>query len=524
MASATTPAAASAAAPPAVSQPTVVVKNKGLLTAAIMVAVVMQVLDTTIANVALPHMRASLGASQDEINWVLTSYIVASAIATPLTSWFADRFGRRNLLLFAVVGFTVASLLCGIASSLIEMVAFRVIQGVCGAMLVPLAQATMMDINPREKLGQAMAIFGAGIMFGPIIGPTLGGWLTETFNWRAVFLVNLPVGIVAFFMLFALMPKGAIKIRKFDFFGFGMLAVAVASLQMLLDRGQGVGWFDSVEIWTYLLLAISGLWVFTVHCLTVENPFVDLGMFKDRNFVTGLVLIFITGITLFSGLALLPPMLQNLMGFPVIETGLLMGPRGIGTMVSMIIVGRLVSKYDPRLLVIGGTLLMGYSLYMMTEFDIVMGSGPILLSGFLQGIGMGFVFVPLNSLAFATIAAKYRVDATSMFSLVRNVGQGVGISVVTTILAQMQVVNYGELTERLTLDWGPLRDFAAANGGFSHVAGTLHGLVTQQAAMLAFLDDFKLMMILTFVSLPIVLLLRRPKAAAKPDPAHAMAE
>ena len=523
MASPATPAAGSAAAPP-VSQPTVVVKNKGLLTAAIMVAVVMQVLDTTIANVALPHMRASLGASQDEINWVLTSYIVASAIATPLTSWFADRFGRRNLLLFAVVGFTIASVLCGFANSLAEMVLFRVLQGICGAMLVPLAQATMMDINPREKLGQAMAIFGAGIMFGPIIGPTLGGWLTETFNWRAVFLVNLPVGILAFFMLFALMPRSEIKIRRFDFFGFGMLALAVASLQMLLDRGQGVGWFDSVEIWTYLLLAISGLWVFTVHCLTVESPFVDLGMFKDRNFVTGLVLIFITGITLFSGLALLPPMLQNLMGFPVIETGLLMGPRGIGTMISMMVVGRLVGKYDPRILVVGGTLLMGYSLFMMTEFDVVMGSGPILLSGFLQGIGMGFVFVPLNSLAFATLSAKYRVDATSMFSLIRNVGQGVGISVVTTILAQMQVVNYGELTERLTLDSGPLRDFAAAAGGFSNVLGTLNGLVTQQAAMLAFLDDFKLMMILTFVSLPIVFVLRRPKAAAKPDPAHAVAE
>ncbi|UJW86638.1 DHA2 family efflux MFS transporter permease subunit [Devosia sp. SL43] len=508
-----------------VSAPTVTVKNKGLLTAAIMVAVVMQVLDTTIANVALPHMRASLGASQDEINWVLTSYIVAAAIATPLTGWFSDRIGRRRLLLGAVVGFTAASLLCGVAANLSQMVLFRVVQGICGAMLVPLAQATMMDINPRERLGQAMAIFGAGIMFGPIIGPTLGGWLTETFNWRAVFLVNLPVGIVAFVMLFALMPDTIIKIRKFDFFGFGMLALAVASLQMLLDRGQGVGWFDSPEIWIYLMLTLSGIWVFVVHSLTSANPFIDIAMFKDRNFTTGLVLIFTTGITLFSGLALLPPMLQNLMGFPVVETGILMGPRGIGTMVSMIIVGRLVAKYDPRILIVGGTLLMGYSLYMMTQFDIVMSTGPILLSGFLQGVGMGFVFVPLNSLAFATIASKYRVEATSMFSLVRNVGQGVGISLVTTVLAQMQVVNYGELASRLTVDSGPLRDFAAANGGFANVASTLSGLVTQQAAMLAFLDDFHLMMIITFLSLPIVFLLRRPKNQAKPDPAeHVMAD
>jgi MFS transporter, DHA2 family, multidrug resistance protein len=510
----------------AVSKPTVEVKNKGLLTLAIMVAVIMQVLDTTIANVALPHMRASLGASQDEINWVLTSYIVAAAIATPLTGWFSDRLGRHNLMLIAVVGFTVASLLCGVATSLPQMVVFRVAQGIFGAVLVPLAQATMMDINPREQLGQAMAIFGAGIMFGPIIGPTLGGWLTETFNWRFVFLVNLPVGITAFLMLFALMPRSVIKIRKFDFFGFGMLAIAVACLQLMLDRGQGVGWFDSPEIWAYLILAISGLWIFTVHCLTADNPFLDLGMFTDRNFVTGLVLILMTGITLFSGLALLPPMLQSLMGFPVIETGLLMGPRGIGTMVSMIVVGRLVSKYDPRYLVIAGTLLMGYSLYMMTEFDVVMGTGPILLSGFLQGIGMGFVFVPLNSLAFATINARYRVDATSMFSLIRNVGQGVGISIVTLVLAQMQVTNYGELAERITLDSGPVRDLAAAYGGFANIVSTLNGLITQQAAMLAFLDDFHLMMILTFVSLPLVFLLRKPapREMTAEERAHAMGE
>lgn len=516
-----------AAAAPAISAPTVVVKNKGLLTAAIMLAMVMQVLDTTIANVALPHMRASLGASQDEINWVLTSYIVAAAIATPLTGWFSDRLGRRNLLLIAVIGFTGASLLCGIATSLEQMVLFRVMQGIFGAALAPLAQATMMDINPREKLGQAMAIFGAGIMIGPIIGPTLGGWLTETFNWRAVFLVNLPVGALALFMLFALMPNTIIKIRKFDFFGFGMLAVAVASTQMLLDRGQGVGWFNSPEIWLYLLLAISGLWVFIVHCLTSGNPFVDMKMFADRNFATGLLLIFITGITLFSGLALLPPMLQNLMGFPVIKTGILMGPRGIGTMVSMILVGRLVAKYDPRILIVTGTLLMGYSLFMMTEFDIVMDSGPIVLSGFIQGVGMGLIFVPLNSLAFATISAKYRVDATAMFSLIRNVGQGVGISIVTTVLAQMQVVNYGELASRVTLNSAPIRDFAAAHGGFGNIVGTLNGLISQQAAMLAFLDDFKLMMIVTFISLPIVFLLRRPKAA-KPmtaeERAHAMGE
>ena len=247
-------------------------------------------------------------------------------------------------------------------------------------------------------------------------------------------------------------------------------------------------------------------------------------MFRDRNFATGLVMIFVIGITLLSGLALLPPMLQNLMGLPVIETGLVMGPRGIGTMVSMILVGRLVARYDLRLLVFGGTLLMAYSLYMMTEFDIVMGTGPIMLSGLLQGVGMGFVFIPLNTLAFATINAKYRIDATSMFSLIRNVGSGVGISLVTAVLANMQVVNHAELAERVTLDNGPVRDFAAANGGFQNIVGTITGLISQQSAMIAFLDDFKLMMWVTLASVPIILLLRRPKAIPKPDSAHAMAE
>jgi MFS transporter, DHA2 family, multidrug resistance protein len=504
--------------------PTIVVKNKGLLTAAVMLATIMQVLDTTIANVALPHMRASLGASQDEINWVLTSYIVASAIATPLTGWFSDRLGRKNLLLFAVVGFTSASLLCGLATSLEEMVLFRIVQGICGAVMVPLAQSIMLDINPRERLGQAMAIFGAGIMVGPIIGPTLGGWLTETFNWRAVFLVNLPVGIAAFAALFVLMPKGIIKRRPFDFFGFGMLALAVGATQMLLDRGQQLDWFSSPEIWTYLGLAISGLWVFVVHCATAENPFIDLAMFKDRNFAMGLIFIFLIGITTFSALALLPPLLQGLMGYPVIETGIVMAPRGVGTMVSMIVVGRMVGKVDPRVLVFSGLVISAWSLWMMTGFDISMGSGPIIWSGVLQGLGLGFVFVPLSTLAFVTTKPQHRLDATSMFSLIRNVGSGVGISLVTTVLAQMSVVNHAELAERVTLNSPTVRDAINSAGGSNQIMSMLNQLVGQQSAMIAYLDDFKLMMFVTLISMPIIFFLRSGKAKAKLDPAHAVAE
>ncbi|WDR05928.1 DHA2 family efflux MFS transporter permease subunit [Devosia rhodophyticola] len=512
------------AAPETVSAPAVVVANKGLLTFAIMLATIMQVLDTTIANVALPHMRSSLSASQDEINWVLTSYIVAAAIATPLTGWLADRLGRRVLILGAVAGFTISSGLCGLAQSLPEMVMFRVFQGICGAVMVPLAQSTLLDINPREKFGQAMAIFGAGIMVGPIIGPTLGGWLTETFNWRAVFLVNLPVGIAALTALALFMPKSKINLRRFDFFGFSMLAISIACMQLLLDRGQVVDWFDAVEIWIYLGVSISGLWVFIVHCLTAEDPFIDLAMFKDRNFATGLIFIFVVGITTFSGLALLPPLLQSLMGYPVIETGMVMAPRGVGTFVSMILVGRLMGKFDPRIMVIAGLVISAWSLYMMTGFNLEMDQTLIMTSGALQGLGLGMVFVPLSTLAFVTIKPQFRVDATSFFSLVRNVGSGVGISMVTAVLAQMLAVNHAELGERVDLSSPAMQQAIGAVGGNNSIMAMLDGLVQQQAAMIAYLDDFKLMMLVTLVSIPIVFFLKSGGKADKPDPTHAMAE
>lgn len=513
-------AAQAAAAAEQLSVPTLVVKNKGMLTVAIMLATVMQVLDTTIANVALPHMAASLNAAQDEINWILTSYIVAAAIATPLTGWVSDRLGRKNVMILAIIGFTVASLLCGVATSLPQMVVFRVLQGICGAVIAPLAQSIMLDINPREKIGQAMAIYGAGIMVGPIIGPTLVGWLTESFNWRAVFLVNLPVGIIAVVAMVLFMPKSSSKERRFDFFGFAMLGIAVGALQLLLDRGQQVDWFSAMETWIYVGLAISGIWVFIVHCATAANPFIDLAMFKDRNFSMGLIFIFIVGITLFSGLALLPPLLQNLMGYPVIDTGLMMAPRGLGTMASMIIVGRLVSRVDPRMLVLSGTLLMAGSLYWMTGFDISMGTGPIIWSGVLQGFGMGFVFVPLSTLTFVSTRPEHRLDATAMFSLVRNVGSGVGISVVTTVLAQMNQVNHAELAERITLNSQPVRDFLSVPATPGLMQSMLNSLVSQQAAMLAYLDDFQLMLWITLASIPIIFLLRRPKTQVKMDPTH----
>ena len=491
------------------------VPHRGLITIAIMLATVMQVLDTTIANVALPSMVGDLGASQDTINWVLTSYIVAAAIMTPVTGWLSDRFGRKELFLVSVVGFTITSMLCGVSWSLESMVLFRVLQGVFGAAIVPLSQTFLLDINPKERHGQAMAMWGAGIMVGPIIGPTLGGWLTESFNWRWVFFINLPVGIVAFLGSAAYLPAVAKRLRGFDFFGFAMLSLGVGALQLMLDRGGEVDWFSAVEIWLELGLAITGFWVFIVHMATSKNTFIDPRIFTDRNFVTGLVFIFVIGVILLASLALLPPMLARIYGYPTITTGLVMAPRGVGTMVSMLLVGRLVQIVDARYLVVTGLALTAASLYFMTGFTPQMDSFLIISSGVVQGLGLGLVFVPLSTVAFATLAPQFRTDAASLFSLVRNLGSSIGISIVSVLLSRNLQINHAELSAGIT-PYNP--NLAVLSPGA--VAGDPAALaqvdlmVNIQSLMISYIDDFKLMMIVTLCAMPLVLLLRKPKAHA----------
>jgi len=499
--------------------------NRGLITVMIMLATIMQVLDTTIANVALPSMTGDLGASQDTITWVLTSYIVAAAIMTPVTGWLADQIGKRELFLVSIVGFVAASLLCGLAWNLQSMVLFRLMQGLFGAAIVPLSQTFLLDINPREKAGSAMAMWGAGIMVGPIIGPTLGGWLTESYNWRWVFLINLPVGIVATIGCAAYLPKSVTRLRRFDFFGFFTLSLGIGALQMILDRGGELDWFASTEIWAYTALAACGFWVFIIHILGADLPFMDPKMFADRNFRIGLIFIFVIGIILLASLALLPPMLARIFGYPTITTGLVMGPRGLGTMASMIVVGKLVRKVDNRLLVIAGLILTAASLYFMTGFSPQMGSGPVIWTGVLQGLGLGLVFVPLSTIAFSTIDAKYRADATSLFSLVRNIGSSIGISIVSVMLARNIQTNHVELGAAISAYNSVLRQVApGAVAGNPLALAQLDGLVNQQAAMISYINDFKLMMIVTLAAIPLALILRKPKMLAvrgAPVAAHA---
>jgi DHA2 family multidrug resistance protein len=491
--------------------------ERGLITTSIMLATIMQVVDMTIVNVALPHMQGSMSATQDQISWVLTSYIVAAAIATPLTGVLAARIGRKRLMLWSMATFTVASMLCGSATSLEQMVIYRVLQGAAGAALVPLSQAVMLDTYPREQHGSAMALWGMGVMIGPILGPTLGGYLTEFYSWRWAFYINLPIGTLALLGAWAFLKEtDRDPGRPFDFFGFALLSLAIGGLQFVLDRGETLDWFSSGTIVAGVVVAGLAFYTFLTHMFTSEKPFIEPGLFKDRNFSTGLFMMLMMGVMLFSTLALMPPFMQNLLGFPVIDAGLLLAPRGMGTMAAMFVVGRLVGRVDIRLLLLFGLLMMAYSLWEMTTFSLDVGTWPIVYTGVVQGVGLGFLFVPLSTVAFSTLAPRYRNEGTAMFSLIRNIGSSIGISVVVTVLGHQVQTSHAELGNSLgafrpamqpavlpqVWDWGTNIGVAALNGE-----------VTRQAMMIAYLNDFRLMMFLTLLALPLLLLLRVPTAS-----------
>ena len=506
--------------------PATPVENKGLLTIAVMLATVMQILDTTIANVALPHMQTSLGATADTVTWVLTSYIVASAIAIPITGWLSDRFGSRNLFLFAVAGFVISSMLCGIATSLEEMVGFRVLQGISAAFINPLSQTVMMDINPPSKQARAMTIWGQGIMIGPILGPVLGGWLTDNFSWRWCFYVNVPFGIITFAIMWALLPSKPLRRRRFDMFGFALLALAVSAFQLMLDRGQQLDWFDSWEIRIEAGLALAAAWMFGVHLFTGKHPMIERTLITNRNMATGLFFMAVIGVIMFATMALLPPMLQRIWDYPVIDAGLLLAPRGVGVLITMTVAGKLMGKVDPRWLVGTGMAIAALSLWEMTRWSLEMDRTWIIISGTVQGLGMGLVFMPLNLTAFATLDPKYRTDGASLLNLFRSIGASAGISVVTTFLARNVQTSHSDLVGHVTSFSLPAVDpsFAQGLGQMGDTAlAMIDAEINRQALMIAYLDDFKLMTIVTLCALPLVILLRRP-AQRQAGPQHVAME
>ena len=485
-------------------------RHRGLITITVMMATIMYALDGTIANVALPSIQGSLSATQEQVSWVITSYIVASAIMTPFAGYCATRFGLRRTLASCVVGFTIVSMLCGAAQTLDQLVLFRALQGGFGAALVPISQAIMMDTYPREEQGKAMALWGVGTMIGPIAGPSLGGWLTDEFTWRWVFYVNLPVGILCAFGILVLVRDSLHDRRRpFDMLGFAFLAIAIGSFQLMLDRGQQLDWFDSVEIVGEALVAGVAFAMFLIHMLTDPHPFLSRDLFKDRNLMVGLIMTGVCGLVLIVSATLMPPFLQQLKGYPVFTTGLVLAPRGVGMMVSMMMVSRLIGRFDARYMIALGFGICALSLWEMTTFTLDVSEASIVWNGVWLGFGLGLVFPPLTTLTFATIPARLRTEGAAINALLRNMGASVGIAVLVSLLARNTQENRAELVGQLTPYSAGWPFGRIMPGPDSQMLAVWDAEINRQAAMIGYLNDFRAMTLLSLLVIPLLLLMRR---------------
>ena len=481
--------------------------HRGGITLCVMLATLMQSLDTTIANVALPHMQGSLAASQDQIDWVLTSYIVAAAIATPLTGFLTARLGLKRLFIVSVVGFTIASMLCGMAESVTEIVLFRWLQGLFGAALVPLSQTVLLNINPPQRHGSAMAAWGMAVMAAPILGPVLGGWLTEDYSWRYVFYINLPIGVLALVGMMMFLPRAPRREARLDWTGFVSLSIAIAALQVMLDRGQELDWLGSKEIVAEAIVAGSAFYVFLVHIFTAREPFLRPALFRDRNFTAGVIFVAIVGLTFYASLALQPPYLQDLMNYPVITAGFVMGPRGIGTMGAMMIVGKLMGRTDTRLLLGFGLGLSAWSFYLMTGWTPDVSSWTVIWVGVIQGVGLGFLFTPLSVVSLQTLSPGVRPEGAGFYNLARNVGSSIGISIVGALLARTTQANHADIAQYATAVNPQFGNPAVARTLSPLTASgraALDALITQQSQVIAYIDDYKFLMIATLAVIPLL--------------------
>ncbi|MBU3070020.1 DHA2 family efflux MFS transporter permease subunit [Aestuariicella sp. G3-2] len=493
-------------------KPSLETSHPRLLMFAVMMVSLIQVLDITIANVALPHMQASLGATTDNISWVLTSFIIAGVLVTPVVGWLSDRLGSRRLFLWAVVGFLVASMLCGAATSLTQMVIFRSLQGVCAAMIGPMSQTILFDTSKPSKQAAAMSLWGMVIMIGPITGPVLGGILTDTLSWRWVFYVNLPIGIPTLLLLIWLLPSRPVSERKLDRFGFLILAVGLVSLQLLLDRGNHKDWFSSWEIIIELIIALSAFWIFYVHTKMTRNPLFPNALLKNPNFLGAMGSMFMLGVANIAISSILPTMFQSVYGYTAIDTGMLMMPRGLGVMATMMVAGHLSQRMDVRYMVTGGYLLAALGLVMMSHWSLDMGKTPILIAGFIQGLGLGLIFMPMNVAAFATVNERDRPDGSSLLNLMRNLGGSFGISAIFTMLSRSQQSTHAGLSEHVTADallGFDAAQFANSLGGYGTAfLQFLDAEVNRQALMISYLNNFYAMSILVGIIAFIPLLMK----------------
>jgi DHA2 family multidrug resistance protein len=505
--------------------------NPWIVAIAVMFATFMEVLDTTVVNVSLPHIAGNLSATIDESTWVLTSYLVANAIVLPMTGWLARTFGRKRLLMTSVTGFTISSLLCGLAPNLPMLVMFRLIQGATGGAMQPLSQAVLLEAFPPAERGKAMGFWGLGIVAAPILGPVLGGWLTDTYSWRWVFYINLPVGIVSLIMtkLYVFDPAYLRQeITKIDYWGIGLLALWIGSLQIALDLGQQRDWFSSAFITTLIVMACAGVVVFIIREWVASEPIVDLRVFKDRTYSTGVVLMTTLGFVLYGSLVLLPIMLQTLLGYPSLQAGIAMAPRGMGSMLGMPIIGLTIGKIDSRLLVALGLVLGAFTLIWLGQLNLNAGYWDIFWPQFIQGLGLSAVFVPLTTISMDRIPREKMGNATSLFNLMRNLGGSVGIAVTAFLLSRQQQAYVNVLGANVDAYSPATRSaFEAARAGFmaagsdittatQRAYAALFGTVQQQAAMGSFVQLFRLLGGIFLLLLPLILLMKRPRSGGGP--------
>jgi DHA2 family multidrug resistance protein len=500
--------------------------RRWLVTVCTMTATIMQALDSTVANVSLPYMQGSLSASLDQINWVLTSYIVAAAIMTAPMAWMADRYGRKRVFVVCAAGFTFASVLCAMSQDVGSIVLARLLQGAFGAALVPLSQSVMLDAYPPEQRGHAMAIWGMGVMLGPILGPTLGGYLTENYSWHWVFLINLPVGLITVFGLVVFLEETKTqKELRFDWFGFAALAIGIGALQLMLDRGEQAGWFGSGEIIAWLIVSIAGFYYFFAHSLTTDEPFVRFEVFKDKNFLAGCLFQVVVGVGLFATMALVTPFTQQLLGYPIITAGYVLGSRGVGTLIAMFVVGRLLKRFEARTLVLAGLVLLAGTLYVMSGFTTNTSTNTIVVTGIVQGAGIGLVFVSLSTVTFTTLPVHLRTSGTAITTLVRNLGSAIGISTAIAFLTSKTSEMHARLSEHITPFNDALRDAGALiDPSTDQGRVLLDNLVTQQATVIAYQNDFYLLLVFTLITMPFVLLIGSShtlRTTAAPAAAHA---
>ena len=493
------------------------------LVIAVVLTAVLEVLDITIVNVALPHMLGAFGATSDQITWVLTSYLVSAAVVMPLTGYLSTWLGRRRLLMFAICGFVLSSALCGMAWNLESMVVFRLIQGICGAPLVPLSQAILLDAFPRNRAGQALAIFGLGIMVAPVMGPALGGYLTQTYSWRMVFYINVPIGLFAVLMSIGYLPKQAIKDIKTDWVGMGLLVLAVGALQYILDQGQTRDWFNSRVIVVGTIIAVFAGAAFFLRGWNKPDNIIDLSLLKDRNFVAGTLAITAYGISLFGWMAITPLLSQRLLGYPPATSGTLFIPLAIVSAITLAITGSiLIRMFDPRYLVAAGLVLTALGTLLMSHFSLYVDYWGIATPGIWSGIGTGLFFVPLTAVAFGSISKGQLDEASGVYALMRGIGGSAGIAVVSWLFVRQTQIHFNELTAHITPYSQNVLPYLSEHGLKPYSpqsAPLLMHEIGRQAQMLAFNDIFWFIAIVTLAIIPLVFLMKRPEKVSL-VPAH----